>query len=138
MRVISLDVGDKTIGVAMSDPSGLIAQALKTIRRSNEDEDINEINKIIENIGVDKIVVGFPKNMNGTIGPQGEKVIAFVKNLKEKIDIPIVFWDERLTTVLANRILIEEANMRRNKRKKVIDKLAATVILQSYLDSKKD
>ncbi|MBE0067902.1 Holliday junction resolvase RuvX [Thermoanaerobacterium thermosaccharolyticum] len=137
MRTIGLDVGDKTIGVAISDPSGLIAQGIKTIKRSNLDEDIQEINKIINSFKAEEIVVGFPKNMNGTIGPQGQKVINFVEILKKEIDLPILLWDERLTTVEANRMLIEGADMRRNKRKKVIDKLAATIILQGYLDHKR-
>ncbi|MFU0783403.1 MAG: Holliday junction resolvase RuvX [Thermoanaerobacterium thermosaccharolyticum] len=136
MRTIGLDVGDKTIGVAISDPSGLIAQGIKTIKRSNLDDDIQEINKIINSFKAEEIVVGFPKNMNGTIGPQGQKVINFVEILKKEIDLPILLWDERLTTVEANRMLIEGADMRRDKRKKVIDKLAATIILQGYLDHK--
>jgi putative Holliday junction resolvase len=137
LRTIGLDVGDKTIGVAISDPSGLIAQGIKTIKRSNLDEDIQEINKIINSFKAEEIVVGFPKNMNGTIGPQGQKVINFVEILKKEIDLPILLWDERLTTVEANRMLIEGADMRRDKRKKVIDKLAATIILQGYLDHKR-
>jgi conserved hypothetical protein TIGR00250 len=137
LRTIGLDVGDKTIGVAISDPSGLIAQGIKTIKRSNLDDDIQEINKIINSFKAEEIVVGFPKNMNGTIGPQGQKVINFVEILKKEIDLPILLWDERLTTVEANRMLIEGADMRRDKRKKVIDKLAATIILQGYLDHKR-
>ncbi|MGF7397036.1 Holliday junction resolvase RuvX [Thermoanaerobacterium thermosaccharolyticum] len=137
MRTIGLDVGDKTIGVAISDPSGLIAQGIKTIKRSNLDDDIQEINKIINSFKAEEIVVGFPKNMNGTIGPQGQKVINFVEILRKEIDLPILLWDERLTTVEANRMLIEGADMRRDKRKKVIDKLAATIILQGYLDHKR-
>ncbi|MDI6604156.1 MAG: Holliday junction resolvase RuvX [Thermoanaerobacteraceae bacterium] len=137
MRIIGLDLGDKTIGIAVSDPSGLIAQGMKTIRRTVENEDIEEIKKIVENFMVEEIVVGFPKNMNGSIGPQGEKVIRFVENLKKEISLPIFLWDERLTTVEANRMLIEKADVRRSKRKLVIDKVAATLILQSYLDSKR-
>ncbi|KAA5807590.1 Holliday junction resolvase RuvX [Thermoanaerobacterium thermosaccharolyticum] len=137
MRTIGLDVGDRTIGVAISDPSGLIAQGIKTIKRSNLDDDILEINKIINSFKAEEIVVGFPKNMNGTIGPQGQKVINFVEILKKEIDLPILLWDERLTTVEASRMLIEGADMRRDKRKKVIDKLAATIILQGYLDHKR-
>ncbi|QSZ26547.1 Holliday junction resolvase RuvX [Aceticella autotrophica] len=137
MRIIGLDLGDKTIGIAFSDPSGLIAQGMKTIRRTVENEDIEEIKKIVENFMVEEIVVGFPKNMNGSIGPQGEKVIRFVENLKKEISLPIFLWDERLTTVEANRMLIEKADVRRSKRKLLIDKVAATLILQSYLDSKR-
>ncbi|MEG6565798.1 Holliday junction resolvase RuvX [Thermoanaerobacterium saccharolyticum] len=137
MRTIGLDVGDKTIGVAISDPSGLIAQGIKTIKRSNLYNDIQEINKIINSFKAEEIVVGFPKNMNGTIGAQGQKVIDFVEYLKKEIDLPIMLWDERLTTVEVNRMLVESADMRREKRKKVIDKLAATIILQGYLDYKR-
>ncbi|AFK86982.1 MULTISPECIES: Holliday junction resolvase RuvX [Thermoanaerobacterium] len=137
MRTIGLDVGDKTIGIAVSDPSGLIAQGIKTIRRESLDNDIVEIKKIIDAFKVEEIVIGFPKNMNGTIGTQGQKVIDFVEHLKKEIDLPIMLWDERLTTVEVNRMLVESADMRRDKRKKVIDKLAATIILQGYLDYKR-
>ncbi|ADL68778.1 Holliday junction resolvase YqgF [Thermoanaerobacterium thermosaccharolyticum DSM 571] len=137
MRTIGLDVGDKTIGVAISDPSGLIAQGIKTIKRSNLDDDILEIKRIANSFKAEEIVVGFPKNMNGTIGSQGQKVINFVEVLKKEINLPIMLWDERLTTVEASRMLIEGADMRRDKRKKVIDKLAATIILQGYLDHKR-
>lgn len=137
LRTIGLDVGDKTIGIAVSDPSGLIAQGIKTIRRESLDNDIFEIKKIIDAFKVEEIVIGFPKNMNGTIGTQGQKVIDFVEHLKKEIDLPIMLWDERLTTVEVNRMLVESADMRRDKRKKVIDKLAATIILQGYLDYKR-
>ncbi|TCW37301.1 putative Holliday junction resolvase [Thermohydrogenium kirishiense] len=137
MRTIGLDVGDRTIGVAISDPSGLIAQGIKTIKRSNLDDDILEIKRIANSFKAEEIVVGFPKNMNGTIGSQGQKVINFVEVLKKEINLPIMLWDERLTTVEASRMLIEGADMRRDKRKKVIDKLAATIILQGYLDHKR-
>ncbi len=137
LRTIGLDVGDKTIGIAVSDPSGLIAQGIKTIRRESLDNDIVEIKKIIDAFKVEEIVIGFPKNMNGTIGTQGQKVIDFVEHLKKEIDLPIMLWDERLTTVEVNRMLVESADMRRDKRKKVIDKLAATIILQGYLDYKR-
>lgn len=137
LRTIGLDVGDKTIGIAVSDPSGLIAQGIKTIRRESLDNDVFEIKKIIDAFKVEEIVVGFPKNMNGTIGAQGQKVINFVEYLKKEIDLPIMLWDERLTTVEVNRMLVENADMRRDKRKKVIDKLAATIILQGYLDYKR-
>lgn len=135
MRIMGLDIGNKTIGVAISDPFGMIAQGLKTINRTTEDGDFEQIQNIIKEYAVEKIVAGFPKNMNGTIGPQGEKVIKFVKRLEIKTNLPVVMWDERLTTVEANRMLIEKADVSRSKRKKVIDKLAAVLILQSYLDS---
>lgn len=130
---MGLDVGDKTIGVAISDPLLLTAQGLETIRRENIKSDIDELEKIIEKFNITKIVVGIPKNMNNTIGPQGEKVLSFIDKLKKRISIEIVLQDERLTTVSAERILIE-GDLSRKKRKKVIDMVAATYILQSYLD----
>ncbi len=132
-RIMGLDVGDKTIGVALSDPLKLTAQGLKTIKRKNIKDDIEEIENIVQKYNVTKIVIGFPKNMNNTIGPQGEKVLNFVKKLKNKIDVDIVLEDERLTTVAAERTLIE-GDVSRKNRKKVIDKVAATYILQTYLD----
>ncbi|MBM7855026.1 putative Holliday junction resolvase [Desulfohalotomaculum tongense] len=134
MRVMGLDVGDKTIGVAVSDLMGWTAQGLEVIRRSNEEKDINRLAQIVEQYQVEKIVVGLPKNMNGTIGPQGEKVQRFSEKIKNVLKLPVEFWDERLTTVAAERMLIE-ADVSRSKRKKVIDKMAAVLILQGYLDS---
>ncbi len=132
-KKIGLDVGDKTIGVAVSDIMGLTAQGVKTIRRSSYEKDLLELGAIIKENGVKKAVVGLPKNMNGTLGPQGEKVLKFVEKMKKKIDIEVDFWDERLTTVAAHRTLIE-ADVSRKKRKKVVDMLAAVFILQGYLD----
>ncbi len=134
MRVLGLDIGDKTIGVAISDPLGFTAQGITTIRRKNESIDISELLNICNEYSVDTIVAGLPKNMNGTIGPQSEKVLALCEIIKEKIDIPLKMWDERLTTVAANRAMLE-ANLSRAKRKKLVDKVAATYILQGYLDS---
>ncbi|AEF95065.1 Holliday junction resolvase [Desulfotomaculum nigrificans CO-1-SRB] len=135
MRVMGLDVGDKTIGVALSDPLGWTAQALEVIRRGdNLDKDLNRLAEIVQEYQVEQILVGLPKNMNGTLGPQGEKVLAFIERLKERIDLPVKTWDERLSTVAAERALLE-ADVSRSKRKKVIDKMAAAVILQGYLDS---
>ncbi|WP_003541932.1 Holliday junction resolvase RuvX [Desulfotomaculum nigrificans] len=135
MRVMGLDVGDKTIGVALSDPLGWTAQALEVIRRGdNLDKDLNRLAEIVQEYQVEQILVGLPKNMNGTLGPQGEKVLAFIERLKERINLPVKTWDERLSTVAAERALLE-ADVSRSKRKKVIDKMAAAVILQGYLDS---
>lgn len=133
MRVIGLDVGEKTIGVALSDPLGWTAQGLKTIKRVGIKKDINEIINIISEYNVTKIVVGLPKNMNGTLGPMGEKVMEFAEKLKSKANLEIIFQDERLTTVAAEKMLIS-ADVSRKKRKEVIDTVAATYILQSYLD----
>ncbi|QEK12111.1 Holliday junction resolvase RuvX [Crassaminicella thermophila] len=134
MRIMGLDVGDKTIGVAVSDAMGLTAQGIETIRRTNKKADYKRLGEIIQEKEVTKIIVGLPKNMNGTIGPQGEKVLQFVEGLKNRFNMEIVLWDERLTTVAAERVLIS-ADVSRKKRKKVIDMIAATYILQSYLDS---
>lgn len=134
MRIICLDIGNKTIGVAVSDPLGFTAQGITTIHRKNIKEDINNIIDLCNNYNAEKILSGFPKNMNGTVGPQAEKVIAFCDKLKKHIDIPIEYWDERLTTVSANRAMLE-ADLSRKKRKQIVDKLAAVFILQSYLDS---
>jgi len=135
MRIMGLDVGDKTIGVALSDPLGWTAQGLEVIRSGdNINQDLARLAEIVTEHGVEKILVGLPKNLNGTIGPQGEKVLAFIERLKEKIDLPVKTWDERLSTVAAERVLLE-ADVSRGKRKKVIDKMAAAVILQGYLDA---
>lgn len=134
MRILGLDVGDRTIGVAVSDPLGLTAQGITTIKRRKLEDDINEIIKICKEYNVEKIISGLPKNMNGTIGPQGEKVMAFCEELKKHIDKEIKFWDERLTTVAAHKVMLE-ADLSRSKRKKIVDKIAAIYILQGYLDS---
>ena len=135
-RIMGLDIGDKTIGVAVSDLMGLTAQGVTTIKRVGKKKDIEAIKQIIAEKQVNKIVSGLPKNMNGTVGPQGEKVLKFCELLKEETNLPIEFWDERLSTVAAERSLIE-GNVRRENRKKVIDMLAAVIILQGYLDSKR-
>lgn len=132
-RIMALDVGDKTIGVAVSDPLGLTAQGIKTIKRKGIKNDIRELIELINEYNIELLVVGLPKNMNNTIGPQGEKVLKFTDKLKELIDIEIVLQDERLTTVSAEKMLIN-SNVRREKRKKVIDMIAATYILRTYLE----
>ena len=132
-RIIGLDVGDKTIGVAICDPLRITAQGVTTIKRIGIKNDFKELGDIINSYGVTKIVVGLPKNMNNTVGPQGEKVLSFVEKLSNHFKLDIILEDERLTTMAAERILID-GDVRREKRKKVIDKIAATYILQSYLD----
>ncbi len=133
MRIMGLDVGTHTIGIAVSDELGLTAQGLKTLRRKSMEEDFQEISAIISQFEVNKIVVGLPKNMNGTLGVQAETVLKWTEYLQERIQVPVVTWDERLSTVGASRVLLE-ADLSRRKRKKVIDKLAAVLILQGYLD----
>jgi len=134
MRVLGLDVGDKTIGVSISDPLGFTAQGITTIKRISKAKDIAQLKNICDEYTVDTIIVGLPKNMNGTIGPQSEKVLKFCEIINENIQIPIKMWDERLTTVAATRAMLE-ADLSRAKRKKIIDKVASTYILQGYLDS---
>ncbi|NLV88511.1 MAG: Holliday junction resolvase RuvX [Tissierellia bacterium] len=134
-RIMGLDVGDKTIGVAISDLLQITAQGLTTIKRESNEKDLNRLEAIIKEYNIKKIVIGLPKNMNNTIGPQGEKVIKFAERIKNKLKVEVIYEDERLTTVAAERLLIE-GDMRREKRKNVIDKVAATFILQTYLDRK--
>ncbi|MEN0660176.1 Holliday junction resolvase RuvX [Caldifermentibacillus hisashii] len=136
MRILGLDVGSKTIGVAVSDELGWTAQGLKTIQIQEDEQKsgIPELEEIIREYGIEKIIVGLPKNMNGTIGPRGEISLQFAKLLKNRFSLPVELWDERLTTMAAERILLT-ADVSRKKRKKIIDKMAASLILQSYLDS---
>ncbi|HSQ89493.1 Holliday junction resolvase RuvX [Romboutsia sp.] len=136
-RIMGLDVGDKTIGVAVSDLMGLTAQGVKTVKRVGKKKDIEELKAIIAEKQVNKIVSGLPKNMNGTLGPQGEKVIKFCELLQEQTGIKIEYWDERLSTVAAERTLIQ-GNVRRENRKGVIDMVAAVIILQGYLDRQRN
>ena len=133
-RILGLDVGDKYTGVAISDLLRITAQGITTLKRTTLQEDFEHIKKYVEQFDVKKIVVGLPKNMDGTIGIQGKKTINFGNFLKKRLPCEVVFWDERLTTKLAENMLIQ-ANVRRDKRKLVIDKLAAQNILQSYIDS---
>ena len=134
-RLIGLDVGDKRIGISLSDPLRITAQGIESYtRQDTEEKDIAHIAEIIKKNDVEFIVCGLPKNMNGSIGPQAEKVMAFAEKLSEATGLRIEYSDERLTTVLVERTLIE-ADMSRNKRRKVVDKLAAVTILQGYLDS---
>lgn len=133
MRIIGLDIGDKTIGVAVSDPLGLTAQGITTIHRKGKEKDALELQKIISEYSAELILSGLPKNMNGTIGEQGEKVIRFCNFLEKRLNVKVEYWDERLTTVAAHRAMIE-ADLSREKRKKIVDKVAAVYILQGYLD----
>lgn len=138
MRILGLDYGTKTTGVAVSDPMGWTAQGLEIIRRQEEEHlkaTINRIAELCAEYKVEKIVLGLPKNMNNTVGERGEKTLLFKEKLEARLKLPVIMWDERLSTVAAESILIE-ADMSRKKRKNVIDKLAATIILQNYLDAK--
>jgi len=136
MRILGLDLGSKTLGVAISDELGWTAQGVETIKINEESRDYNwgRLCEIVNEYGVEKVVLGMPKNMNGTIGPRAEASQQFAQILQKKFDLPVILWDERLTTMAAERMLIS-ADVSRKKRKQVIDKMAAVMILQSYLDS---
>lgn len=134
MRSMGLDVGDKTIGVAVSDLLGFTAQGITTVMRKSLNYDLSELQKIVSEYEVHEIVIGLPKNMNGSLGPRAEIVKKFAENLSQAIPLKIIFWDERLSTVAANRTLLE-ADISRKKRKAVIDKMAAVHILQGYINS---
>lgn len=137
MRVMGLDVGTKTVGVAISDEFGWTAQGLTTLKIDEDEKNygFTELGEIIKDHQVDRIVVGLPKNMNGTIGPRGEACQFYASELERLFALPVVLWDERLSTMAAERVLLE-ADVSRKKRKKVIDKMAASIILQNFLDSK--
>ena len=137
MRALALDVGDKTIGVAAADLLGLTAQGITTIRRVSNREDLRRLGEIIAQYDAGILVIGLPKNMNGTEGERCEMVRAFAEKIAAaNPSVEIIFWDERLSTVAAEKFLIESADVSRAKRRKVIDKLAAVYILQGWLDSK--
>lgn len=133
---MGLDVGSKTVGVAISDPLGFTAQGLEIIPIDEEKNSFGfeRLSELVKQYQVDKFVVGLPKNMNNTSGPRVEASQAYGKKIEDLFQIPVVYQDERLTTVQAERMLIEQADISRGKRKKVIDKLAAQLILQNYLD----
>jgi len=135
MRIMGIDFGDSRIGIAVSDPLGWTAQGLETIeRKGTAEQDAERIRQLAEQYGVSKIVIGLPKNMNGTIGPSAEKAIEFGELLARVTGLEVIQWDERLTTVAANR-LMHEVGMKTSKKKKSVDRIAAVFILQGYLDS---
>ncbi|MDP1392184.1 Holliday junction resolvase RuvX [Lysinibacillus capsici] len=137
MRIMGLDVGSKTVGVAVSDALGWTAQGIETVKidEANGEFGIDRIAELVKEYTITEFVVGFPKNMNNTVGPRGEASENYKKLLEEHFSLPVKLWDERLTTMAAERMLIE-ADVSRKKRKQVIDKMAAVIILQGYLDSK--
>ena len=134
--LLGLDIGSKRIGMAVSDELGITSHGLSTIKRKNDEEVRAHLRNVIAREGVKEIVVGLPLNMNGSYGPQAKGAIVFAENLKENFNIPVKLWDERMSTMEVERILID-AGTSRAKRKKKIDKLAAQVILQNYLNTKK-
>lgn len=133
MRYAGLDVGTRTIGVAVSDPLGFTAQGITTVKRKSMEDDLAGLAKIFSEYSVTGIVVGLPKNMDGTIGPQAQMSLDFGAFLEERTGMKVEFWDERLTTRASHRIMLE-ADFSRKKRKSLVDKIAATFILQGYLD----
>ena len=137
MRILGLDYGSKTVGVAVSDPLGLTAQGVETIWRKDENklrQTLARIEQLIVEYQVERIVLGYPKNMNNTIGERALKSLEFKEKLERRTGLPVVMWDERLTTMEAERALIE-TGVRREKRKKHLDEMAAVLILQGYMDS---
>lgn len=136
MRIMALDLGTRTIGVAVSDVTGLIANGIETIRRTSPERDFSRLEQLVAQWEIGEIVLGYPKNMNGTIGERAKVSEQFAEELKNRFHgISVVLWDERLSTVAAERVLID-ADLQRKKRRKVIDMMAAVVILQNYLDSR--
>lgn len=138
MRILCLDVGSKTIGIAVSDPMGWTAQGIMTIHRKEWTSDCRELEKLIQEYKVESILIGLPLRMDGTEGDQAKMVREFAEKMKKQIgEIPVVFWDERLSTVGAEKGLLE-ADLSRAKRKKVINQMAAVFVLQGYLDARRN
>jgi len=132
--ILGVDFGDSRTGYAVSDALGFSANTLETFSEKNMNKVVEHTADLVQKLGVEKVVLGFPKNMNGTVGDRGKKTKVFSKLLKEKVNCPIILWDERLTTVSAHN-LMNETNVRGKKRKDSVDKIAAAFILQAYLDS---
>ena len=136
LRTLALDVGTKTIGIAVSDELGITANGITTIRRKSLKDDLNELGILVKEYKPGEILVGVPYQMDGSVSKRGEQILKFADKIKSTFALPVVFWDESYSTVHAEEKLIE-ANMSRKKRKKVIDKVAAVFILQEYLESKR-
>jgi putative Holliday junction resolvase len=134
-RYLGLDIGSKTIGLALSDVTGMLASPMETIRRRKFTEDVRRLKEIIAGEDVGALVLGLPISMDGTEGPRCQSVRDFGRNLLQNIDIAIAFWDERLSTAAVQRVLIKEADMTRKRRAEVVDKMAAAYILQGALDA---
>ena len=132
-RLLGLDIGNKTIGVSVSDPLGITAQGVTTIIRASKAEDVEVLKALIDKYDVEKLIVGLPKNMNNTLGFQAKRTMNYADYLKEALDMEVIYVDERLTTSGAEAVLMQ-GGVRRQNRKKYVDKLAAVLILQTYLD----
>lgn len=137
MRILAIDYGAKRMGLAVSDPLGITAQGIPALLRSTQIEDVKRLLSLINEKGVEEVVIGLPKNMNNTLGEKATEVIEFIEILKKYISIPIYTFDERLTTVMGNKAMLE-GNLSRKKRKDKIDTIAAQLILQGYIDSRKN
>jgi len=135
-RVLALDVGSRTIGLAISDPLGITAQGLETIRRKNKRADFEALEQVLRQYAVAEIVVGYPLRMSGSAGAQSEKMSAFAGELRRRFELPVHLWDERLTSAQANRLL-RETDMSIRRRAQVVDRLAAVLILQGFLDRRR-
>ena len=136
MRTLALDVGTKTIGVAVSDELGITANGITTIKRTGLENDLNELYILVKEYKPGEIVIGVPYLMDGSVGERGQQILNFAEKIREAFSLPVEFWDESFSTVHAEKKLIE-GNISRKKRKKVIDKIAAVFILQEYLESKR-
>ena len=137
MRILGLDYGSKTVGVSVSDPLGITAQTVETIAREREDKlrrTLARIEALVEEYKIERIVLGYPKNMNNTLGERAARTEEFKAALERRTGIPVILWDERLSTAAAERVLIERG-VRREHRKETVDQIAAALILQGYLDS---
>ncbi len=137
MRILGLDPGEKRIGVAISDPLGITAQGIDVLNISGQDEALRKVVDICRHYDVEKIVVGNPLNMNGSWGPAAERAALFAERLKEKLGLPVIMIDERLTSVSADKALLE-GDMSRKKRRNIRDKLAAAMILETYISVQKN
>ena len=135
-RILALDVGSRTIGLAISDPLGITAQGLETIRRKNKRTDFEALQGVLRQHAIQEIVVGYPLRMSGAPGIQSEKMSAFAEELRRRFGLPVHLWDERLTSAQANRLL-RETDMSIRRRAQVVDRLAAVLILQNFLDHRK-
>jgi putative Holliday junction resolvase len=134
MRILALDIGARRVGVAVSDPLGWTAQGLPTLARENDPQLIEAVRRITRELDVERVVIGLPRNMNGTVGPQAKKALAFAEALRAALQLPVETWDERLTTVAAERSLAE-GGLDGRKRRRSVDRVAAQLILQGFLDS---
>ena len=134
-RILGLDVGARRIGIAVSDPLGITAQGINTLHRRNRRHDLSELRKLVAEYGIQEIVVGNPLRMSGQTGAQAEKMADFARHLEDSFELPVHLWDERLSTAEAHRLL-DETGIRDSRRKEVIDKMAAVLILQSFLDAR--